>query len=101
MTSLRLSIRSNHRGPGFWKLNTSRLSDIEYVNLVKATIQETADEYKSDATVNPALLWEMIKLKVREKSIYYVTSKKAATKKKEVELEKKDCDGTKTNRQLK
>ena len=59
------------------------------INLVKATIQETANEYKSDATVNPASLWEMIKLKVREKSIYYATSKKAATKKKEVELEKK------------
>ena len=89
MISLRLSIHSNHRGPGFWKLNTSPLSDIEYVNLVKATIQETADEYKSDTTVNPALLWEMIKLNVREKSIYYATSKKAETKKKEVELEKK------------
>ena len=89
MISLRLSIHSNHREPGFWKLNTSLLSDIEYVNLVKATIQETVDEYKSDATVNPALLWEMIKLKVREKSIYSATSKKAATKKKEVELEKK------------
>ena len=86
MVSLRLSIHSNHRGPGFWKLNTSLLSDIEYVNLIKATIQKTASGYKNDATVNPALLWEVIKLKVREKSIYYATSKKAATKKKEEEL---------------
>ena len=71
------------------KLNTFLLSDIEYVNLVKASIQETADEYKSDATVNPTLLWEMIKLKVAREVNILRDVQKSATKKKEVELEKK------------
>ena len=38
--------------------------------------------------MSPALLWEMIKLKAQEKSIYYAMSKTAVIKKKEDELEK-------------
>ena len=50
--------------------------------------EKTADEYKEDNTVNPALLWEMIKVKVREKSISYAASKNVATKKREIQLER-------------
>ena len=88
LISLSLSIHLNRRRTSFWKLNTSLLSDLEYVKLIKATIQETVDEYKNDTTVSPALLWEMIKLKVREKSICYGKSKKAKMTRKEEELEK-------------
>ena len=68
MVTLNLSLHSNPRGPGFWKLNynTSFLTETAYINLVKATIQETQDEYKEDDSVNPALLWDMMKLKVRD-----------------------------------
>ena len=38
--------------------------------------------------MNPALLWEMIKMKVREKSISYAAPKNAATKKREIQLER-------------
>ena len=82
MITLTISLHSNPRGNGFWKLNTSLPSEISYIEQVKITIQQTADEYKEDDSVNPALLWEMIKLKVREKLISYAASKKAATKKK-------------------
>ena len=41
-----------------------------------------------NVSVNPALLFEMVKLKVREKSISHAASKKCATKKKDDELEK-------------
>jgi len=40
-----------------------------YVNQIKTTIQETLDEYREDDSVSPTLLWEMVKLKVREKSL--------------------------------
>ena len=49
----------------FLELNTSFLTELDYVNQIKTTIQETLDEYKNDESVNPSLLWEMIKLKVR------------------------------------
>ena len=32
MITLQISLHSNTRGRGFWKLNTSFLSEIEYVN---------------------------------------------------------------------
>lgn len=42
-----------------------------YIDLIKLTIDQTQKEYRNDDTVNPFLLWEMIKMKVREKSISY------------------------------
>ena len=55
---------------------------------IKETIQETATEYKNDELVNPGLLWEMIKLNVRQQSIAYSASIQRAKKRKEDELEK-------------
>ena len=48
MITLKLSLHSNLRGPVLWKLNTSFVIEINYVNQIKATIQETRDEYRED-----------------------------------------------------
>jgi len=66
MITLDLSLHSNPRGKGFWKLNTSPLYEMEYIEGIKKTIENTVNEYKDDTSVSPVLLWEMIKLKVRE-----------------------------------
>ena len=87
MITLQISLHSNNRGRGFWKLNTSFLNDIEYVNRIKSVINQTKVEYAQDDTVNPNLLWEMVKLKVREESLKYGTSKKKKLAKKEEEIE--------------
>ena len=87
MITLSLSLHSNPRGKGFWKLNTSSLSDARYLEEIRKTIQETVIEYENNVSVNPALLWEMVKLKVREKSISYAAYHKSATTKRENELE--------------
>ena len=79
--------QKSNLGPGFWKLNTSFLTELDYVNQIKTTIQETLDEYKNDESVNPSLLWEMIKLKVREKSLRYSKSKTKQAKQRETFLE--------------
>ena len=84
-----MALHSNQRGPGFWKLNTSFLSDIDYVNQIRTAIQEVLAEYENDDDVNPALLWEMIKLKVREQSLKYAADKKTKLNRKEEELEKR------------
>ena len=47
-----------YRGRGFWKLSTSSLNDIEYVNWIKLAINQTKAEYVQDDTVNPNLLWD-------------------------------------------
>ena len=60
---------------------------MDYVNQIKATIQETYDEYKNDESVNPSLLWEMIKQKVREKSLRYSKNKTNQAKQREIYVE--------------
>ena len=50
------------------------------------TVEGVNDEYSKDASVNPALRWDMIKLKIREQSIHHAKEKKNT--KKEEELEK-------------
>ena len=69
MITMAVGTNSNPRGPGFWKLNTSFLSEDNYVTKIKNTIQETKNEYANNSSVTPALLWEMIKLKIREASL--------------------------------
>ena len=69
MISLSLGLTKNIRGTGLWKLNTSFLIDEEYLKCIKKVILKSCDDYKDDKDVNDALLWEMIKLKVRESSI--------------------------------
>ena len=79
---------SNPRGPGFWKLNTSFLSEDNYVTKIKNTIQETKNEYANNSSVSPALLWEMIKLKIRETSLNYAKQRKKERADQTEELEK-------------
>ena len=63
MITLSLSLHSNPSGKGFWKLNTSLLAEARYFEEIRATIQETLKDYENDVSVNPALLWETVKLK--------------------------------------
>ena len=88
MITLNVALHSNPRGKGFWKLNTSLLSEIKYVQEIKTTIESTVSQYKDDTSVNPVLLSEMIKLKVPEKSISYAAYKNVATNKREEMLER-------------
>ena len=88
MVTMEITTNANPRGPGFWKLNTSFLSDIDYISKIKDTIQQTKNEYSNDPFVSPALLWEMIKLKVRESSLYYSKERKKKSALQEDEIER-------------
>ena len=87
MITLQISLHSNIRGQGFWKLNTSFLSETKHVNEIKSTIAKTIDEYSQDNTVKPGLLREMVKKKVREVAIKYGTTKKKNLRKEQEEIE--------------
>ena len=52
MIVINVALYSNERGPGYWKLNTSFLSKIDYVNQIRLVIKNVHDEYKHD-NVNP------------------------------------------------
>ena len=88
MIIISAALHSNQRGPGYWKLNTSFLSDANYVNQIRATIKKVTDEYVNDYSVNPTLMWEMIKLKIREQSIKYAKDRRTKTSRREEEIEK-------------
>ena len=60
-----------------------------WTKLERQSVQEVLAEYENDDDVNPALLWEMTKLKVREHSLKNAADKKAKLNRKEEELEKR------------
>ena len=59
---------SFRHGKGTYKLNTSHLSDENYVKMIIDTIHETEAEYSD---LNPHLRWEMIKCNIVEVSQQY------------------------------
>ena len=87
MIAFSFALKSNPRGPGFWKLNTSLLTEVEYINRIKAAVNEVEEEYKDDNNVNDCLLWEMIKMKTRECSNKYAKLAKIQVKNREADLE--------------
>jgi len=78
---------SNPREPGFWKFNSALLSEVDYINTIKSTIAKTASEYTSNEEGDEVLLWEMIKLKVRDASMKY--SKVKIKKMKQIRVTRK------------
>ena len=88
LITLQISTHNNMRGRGFWKLNTSFLKDEEYIKKIQSIITQTKDEYALDNTVDPNLLWEMIKMKIRETSIEFGRINKRKMFQKQDDIEK-------------
>jgi len=84
-----LNTKIELKGPGFWKLNTSLLQDKDYVDLIKQVIQETVEDNQA---ANPQLLWDVIKLQCRGKTIQYSSRKKKNQRNIILLLEKKIQD---------
>jgi len=78
MNILNVSLHSNPRRPGFWKLSTSLPADKNNIDFIRLPIHEH-NEYENDESINPALLWDMIKVKTREKSLSFAAAKKRKT----------------------
>ena len=62
---------TNPRRPGFWKQNTSFLLHSEYVDLIKETINDVANDYKNDTEVDAVLLLDTMKMQIRSSSLHY------------------------------
>lgn len=57
MITLDLSLYTNHKGAGFWKLNTLLLTESNQViltqsNLIKSVINDTQKQYEADDVVS-------------------------------------------------
>ena len=57
------------------------------MNEVKKVIKDTINQYKKDKNVDDSLLWEMVKMNIRESSIKYGARKKKYQETKQILLE--------------
>ena len=80
LLSLEITIGNLKRGKGFWKFNTSLLHDSNYIQMVKEVIKDTLQDNNSLELGTTSLgynqmLFEMIKLNIRGRTIAYSTKK--------------------------
>ena len=54
----------NPKGPGYWRFPTPLLKNTEFITALKLKIKEIVNLHRADS--NPALLWETVKLSIRE-----------------------------------
>ena len=71
-----LDINTPRKGRGFWKLNTSLLSDPNYVSRIQNSIVQTKED---NIGADPDLLWDIIKCNIRRDTISYTFHKKKLT----------------------
>ena len=83
MVQLFLSKGNHPRGRGFFKLNTSLLKDLQFVNEIKTLISDTLTENQN---LRPLLLWDFLKCQIRGKTISYASHKVKEKKNLENEL---------------
>jgi exonuclease III len=75
MTSLGLHQKQcTQKGRGFWKFNNTLLHDKTYIDMIKKTISKNTENYK--AMYNKNIVWELIKLDIRNKTIPYCIKKR-------------------------
>ena len=70
---LKLELKNEEKGPGYFKLNNSLLLDEEYKVKIRQCINEITTINKD---ANPNTLWELIKGNIRNETIKYATFKK-------------------------
>ena len=68
MITFRISAAQNRRGPGYWKLNAHLLTETQQVELnqIGKPIADVCKENEGQSNVDDILLWEVIKMKIRE-----------------------------------
>ena len=87
MITFRIITARNPRGPGYWKLNTHLLTETQYVELIKKVIADVCKEYEGQSKVDKILLWDVLKIKIREASLCYAAARKGRLENKENRLE--------------
>ena len=86
---LYIQLRKNPRGPGYWKLNCSHLTQQDYVNLINETIKQVNTLC---VTKTPKEKWEYLKFRVREESMEYARNKASEISLIIAQLSEKVCE---------
>ena len=72
-------LEENERGPSFWKFNCTLINDQEYCDLLRSEYKNWLEDFKG--VNDKRVLWDLIKYKIRQRTIIY--SKAKARKKRE------------------
>ena len=80
-----LHVNSRPKGPNYWKLNCEHLENEEYCNFMKCVIKETLNEY--NGVISHQLIWEILKINVKESSIHFASKLSRQNKSKVCELQ--------------
>ena len=73
-------------GPASWKFNNSLLSDENYINLITFIYPQILAKYK-DIDNKQLLLWELMKMEIRGRTIKYSKNKRCELKKRVITLQ--------------
>ena len=79
-------IESEKRGPGFWRFNTSLLTDQVYVEKIRNLLRDCKDRYQN--TENKHIAWDSIKCEIRSETISYACYKAKINRELECKLNK-------------
>ena len=72
------------RGPGFWKFNNTLLDDEVHIAHIRELIPQIHEKYSF--VQDQQLLWELMKMEIREKSISFAKQKSRVLSKRETEI---------------
>ena len=77
--------REFKRGLGSWKFNNQLLEEKDYINFTNTSYPRILDKYQEDKSKK--ILWEMIEMEIRSKTIQYSKKRRLKLKRKEHELQ--------------
>ncbi len=72
--SLELNANKINRGKSLWKFNLKLLKDMDYVKLVKNTVEQCKNDFCQQE--DKSLVWELTNLRIRSATIPYCTKRK-------------------------
>ena len=72
-----IDFHNYERGKGFWKMNTSLLSETDFLNTINTEIQMTTE---SSQEKDPCTLWEILKTRIKKKTMEYSRKKSSEDK---------------------
>ena len=107
---IEVKARRNTRGKGYWKMNNSVINEENYREGISKLFDETLEEYGEH--VPKSVLWEYLKIKIKEFTISYCIARSHCNKQLIKDLEDKidaidqcnenfDCQKSLERKQLK
>ena len=76
---LAFHFKTSNKGPGYWKLNNQILSDPVFVDNINGIIEDVSDKYNNLKSYQ--LLWEFLKVRIKEFATNYCKINARDTKK--------------------